>query len=413
MGSVNPIVIVAGCESYRTEDFVAAAEVLRCEVTVASDADSPASGPGGFVHIDLQDPASAAAAIAAAVPDAVAVVAVDDGGVMTAVEAAIRLGLPHNPPAAIAATRDKLAMRRLLADADVPQPRFGAARPGEVPTIGETVGYPIVVKPVGMSASRGVVRADGPAEAARAEARVRAILAAAGQEADAALLVEEYVPGIEVAIEGLIVDGRMRVLAVIDKPGIPSGPFFEETFFVTPSRLPPGTQDAAVALVGDAATALGLTRGPVHGEVRIPPGGGPRLIEIAARTIGGLCGRAFTFGLLGERLEQVILRGALGLPEMDTSAARPASGVLMLPIPATGTLTAIEGIDRAREVEGITAIEITVPSGRRIEALPEGDRYLGFVFAQGHTPEEVETSLREAGALLTVAIDGEDVRPLV
>jgi biotin carboxylase len=413
MEAVKRVVIVAGCESYRTQDFVEAAEVLRCDVTVASDAESPASGGAAFLRVDLDDAAAAAQAIASAVPDAAAVVAVDDAGVAAAAMAAATLGLAHSPVEAVLASRDKLEMRRRLDSAGVVQPRFAPARPGEVAGVAAGIGFPVVVKPTGLSASRGVIRADRPDTAAAAEIRVRRIVADAGGDPDAPLLVEEYVPGVEVAVEGMLAGGGMETLAVIDKPGSLTGPYFEETFFVTPSRLDAADREAAVGLVAAAAGAMGLTSGPVHGEVRIPRRGDARLIEVAARTIGGLCGRALTFGLLGERLEQVVLRAALGLPTVDVSPARPASGVLMLPVPASGTLTAIDGLDDAGSVEGITAVNITIPIGTPIVALPEGDRYLGFVFATGATPGDVEDSLRRAGSKLSVAVDGEDVRPLV
>ena len=269
------------------------------------------------------------------------------------------------------------------------------------------------MKPRGLSASRGVIRADGPAEAGRAEERVRAILADAGRYPGARLLVEEYVPGVEMAVEALLLDGALEVLAIIDKPDPLTGPYFEETIYVTPSRLDEETTSAITAVVGRAAAALGLQSGPVHAELRIPEDGHPVLIELAARSIGGLCGRAFTFGLPNEALEVMILRSALGLPTIDTSPSRPATGVLMLPIPATGILTDVEGVDDALTIDGVDAVKITVPTGRRVVALPEGDRYLGFVFASGLDPGSVERTLREAGNTLTVAIDGEAIRPPV
>ena len=406
---MKAVVIVAGCQSYRIADFVAAATLLRLETLIATDAAAPIDGTEGHIEIDLGDPVGAAEKIAAAAPNADAIVAVDDEGVEAAALAAETLDLVHNAPEAVAATRDKLAMRRLLAAAGVPQPDFAAADPGEVPEAAARLGYPVVAKPTGLSASRGVIRIDGAVDAARAETRIRAILAAAERDPAEPLLVERYVPGDEVVVEGLFIHGELQVLAVIDKPDPLEGPFFEETMFVTPSRLPNQIQREAVSLVADAAAAIGLTTGPVHAEVRIPPDGPAQLIEIAARSIGGLCGRSLSFGLLGESLEVVILRSALGIDSSDTAPAQPATGVLMLPIPASGTLTGVENLEAVEAIDGITGVTITIPKGRAVLALPEGDRYLGFVFAEGLTADAVEASLRAAAATLVVTIDGEEL----
>jgi len=409
MWSMTKAVIVAGCESYRTGDFLAAASLLRLETIVATDASAPIDNTAGHVEIDFGDPMRAAARIVDAVPDAAAVIAVDDEGVQTAALAAETLQLPHNPPEAVTATRDKLAMRRQLMTAGIAQPRFAASGSGDVPKVAGGIGFPVVVKPVGLSASRGVIRVDGAVDARRAELRIRNILDAAHRDPAEPLLVEEYVPGAELAIEGLLVGGDLQVLAVIDKPDPLEGPFFEETIFVTPSRHPTHIQDAAIALAGNAASALGLRVGPVHAEVRIPPDGPVQLIEIAARSIGGLCGRSLSFGLLGESLEVVVLRSALGVSSSHTALGQPASGVMMLPIPASGTFTGVENIEAARAIPGIDDVAITVMTGRPVQAIPESDRYLGFVFASGASADDVEDALRQAAATLIVTIDGEEV----
>lgn len=406
---MNKIVLVAAKESYRTADFLAAATLLRMDPVVASDSLPPLGESATQIHVDLRDPAGAAAAIVHAVPDAKAVVAVDDSGLLAATRAAETLGLAHNPLAAAASTRDKLEMRRRLAAAHIPQPAFRAAGPGEVAGAGAEVGYPAVIKPTGLSASRGVIRVDGPEAAERAEQRIRRILTSAGHDPVAPLLVEEYLPGAEVVVEGLLSGGSFETLAIIDKPDPLEGPFFEETIFTTPSRHAADTREALRALASGAAEALGLVVGPIHAEARIPEHGPPRLIEVAARTIGGLCGRSLTFGLLGESLEVLVLRAALGRIVEDTSPHRAASGVLMIPIAATGTLTGVDGVEEAKRIEGVDEVEITITPGRRIAMLPEADRYLGFVFASGPDPGFVDAALRSAAAALVVTIDGEIV----
>ena len=409
---MKTVVIVAGCESYRIREFVEAAEVLRCRAVLASDGQSPVAGHG-FVAIDLSDPVAAAGAIARDVPDADAVVAADDSGVVIAAQAADLLGLPHNPVAAAAATRDKLRLRDALRSGGVSQPdhRWGPA--DEIPALAAELGFPVVIKPRRLSASRGVIRANTPAEAAGAAEQAHQIAIAAGHDPGDGLVVEEYVPGVEIAVEGLLMAGELEVLAVIDKPVPLEGPYFAETIFVTPSRLPADVIARATSLVAAGCAALELESGPIHAELRIEPSGEPLLIEVAARTIGGLCGRSLGFGLLGETLETVVLRGALAEPNLDVSPARPASGVMMLPVEDGGVLDDIEGIDEVLAIDGIMGIDITATRGKRVEALPAADRYLGFVFAAGEDAAAVEGLLRRAAAELTVVIDGEDVGPLI
>jgi biotin carboxylase len=261
---------------------------------------------------------------------------------------------------------------------------------------GADVEFPSVVKATSLSGSRGVIRANDEQELDAALARVREI-------SDGDVLVEAYVPGAEVAVEGLLVDGELHVLATFDKPDPLVGPYFEETIYVTPSRLPRRTLDAIETTVASACAAIGLREGPVHAELRLPDEG-PVVLEVAARSIGGLCSRTLAFGA-GISLEEVILRHAMDLPLGDLTRERNASGVMMIPIPASGTLRTVEGVDDARAVDGVVGLEITVPRGQAVRTLPEGDRYLGFIFATGTTPDEVEASLRDAHARLEIAID--------
>lgn len=401
--------IILPTTTYRAPDFVEAASGLGIDLVVASEGAHGLAAQMGdhYLEIDCGDPARAVAAIvdlATHLP-LEAVVAADDAGVVIAAAAARELGLPHNSPEAAAATRDKLVMRRLLQAKGVPQPRFRGIEPGEdVIEAARSVGFPCVLKPIGLSASRGVIRADTEAEAERAAARIRRILREAEGDPVGPLLVEEYLPGIEVAVEGLVGPAGLEVLALFDKPDPLTGPFFEETIFVTPSRLGPEASQEVERVVGAGIEALGLSYGPIHAEVRLHEGSA-RLIEIAARSIGGLCARSLRFGMLGVSLEHLLLRAALGMPRRAMSRETRSSGVMMLPIPADGVLRAVRWREAAMEVPGITGLEITVPVGRRIRRLPEGDRYLGFLFASGEDPEGVEEALREAHALLEIEID--------
>ena len=414
---MDRLLLILPSATYRASDFLSAARELGVAVTVASERRAAMAAVMGdrALTLRLSDPAMAAEQIAERARETpfVAVVGVDDQGVMAAALGAERLGLPNNPPAAVARTRDKAAMRRAFAQAGVPQPRFALLPCGaDVAAVAREVGFPCVIKPLGLSGSRGVIRADD-AEQARATAeRVRGILAAADEPADALLLVESYLhlPGVEVAIEGLLRGGRLEVLAVFDKPDPLEGPYFEETLYVTPSRLPPGVLTEVKALTGRAADALGLREGPVHAELRVD-GDHVSVLELAARSIGGLCSRALRFGA-GVSLEQVILRHALGLGLEDVARESTASGVMMIPIPGAGVLEAVEGQEEAWAVEGIGGLEITIARGRPVVPLPDGERYLGFLFARGSSADAVERALRGAHACLRIRIEPHAPEPV-
>jgi len=399
------VVLLTPSSTYRADDFLAAARALGVDVVVACDA--PAFPNGAAVPIDLHDPVAAADTVVALdrLRPVDAVVAVDDAGVLAAATASERLGLPHAAPEAVARAQDKLLTRRHLAAAEVPQPAFRAVVPtdaDDIVTAGRAVGFPCVVKPIGLSTSRGVIRADDPDGLVAAARRSARIAAAAGAPPGQPLLVEAFVAGPEVAVEAVVRAGRLHVLALFDKPDPLDGPYFEETIYVTPSRLPRDRQAAVVASVDAACRALGLRHGPVHAEVRVG-GGRPAVLEVAPRTIGGLCGRTVALAT-GQPLEVVVLASALGIDVPDGRRHR-AAGVLMVPVPAAGRLLRVDGVERARAVPGVTSVQITAPVGAVVAPAPDGDRYVGFVFAAGLTAGAAEKALRRAGACLTVQVD--------
>jgi biotin carboxylase len=388
---VPRVLLLVPTATYRAPDFVKAAKAMGVDLIVGSE-EPPALGDRA-VTVPLDAPEHAVDVIEG-IDDGRgvdAVVAVDDQGVVVAAAAGARLGFPHNAPDAVAATRDKRAMRARLAEGEVPQPAFG-----EDP---DAVGYPCVVKPTGLAGSRGVIRCDDRAAYDDAVTRIRAFWSGP-------LLVEAFVPGREVAVEALLRDGALTTLAVFDKPDPLDGPYFEETIYVTPSRLPSGTLTDVERLVARGAAAIGLTEGPLHAEVRVDDSHAPprlALIEVAARTIGGLCARTLQFGA-GIALEEVVLRHALGLDPGDLARAPGAAGVMMLPIPRAGTLRSVGGRDRALAVPGVVGVEITIPVGQDVVPLPEGDRYLGFLFARGDTPDTVEAALRAGADALDIVV---------
>ena len=406
------VLLLLPATSYRIPDFLSAADRLGVDVTVASEEPSTMERlrPDGLLTLDFGDPgasAEGAARFASRHPIA-AVVGVDERTSVAAAAIAERLGLPHNSGDAVAAAGNKALMRRRLETAGAPSPRFRVAALDEDPRVAASAAaYPCVLKPTFLSASRGVIRADDAAGYVDAWARIARILAEPsverrGGEAARQVLVEEFVPGAEVALEGLLTDGRLRVLALFDKPDPLNGPFFEETIYVTPSRLPEDLERRCAEVAADGARALGLRHGPIHAELRINEDG-VWIVEIAARSIGGLCSRTLRFGT-GASLEELILMHALGLDPVSLEREAAAAGVLMIPIPRGGTLEEVRGIDAARSIPNVTEVTVSIRPGQRVVPLPEGDRYLGFVFSRAATPARAEAALREAHARLEFRI---------
>jgi len=402
------VLLLIPAQTYRASDFLAAAHRMGLTVVVGSDGALPLGGHP-VLRADPRDPERSAGRLVSRAGPVDAVVAVDTPMLILASAVAARTGLPHNPIEAVMAATDKAAQRRRWAATGVYQPAFRIlpAGTGEqaLASAAAGAGFPCVVKAVSLSGSRGVLRANDEAGAITAATRIRSVLAAAGRPAHEPLIVEEYVPGWEVSVDGLLNDGSLAVTAVFDKPDTPEGPTFEETLLVTPSRLPGQVLAAVLATAGRAARALGLRHGPIHAELRIDTRQGrqaPAMLELAARPIGGLCARALRF-TGGVSLEEMVLAAALGHHPATPHLGRP-SGVLMLHAEQAGTLRAVDGKAEAAAVPGITGLTITIPVGQRVRPLPDGDRYLGFIFAEGDTPEETAAALRAARNRLHITI---------
>lgn len=333
----------------------------------------------------------------------VAVVGTDDGSTELAARLSQHWRLPHNPPHAVLLARRKDRARAQLAQAGVRVPVHCAIDlcAPLAPQIAD-VAFPCVVKPVALSASRGVIRADDAPALMRAIARAQAIAReSTGSEERERLLIESYVPGVEVAVEGLLRAGQLEILAIFDKPDPLEGPFFEETYYIAPTRLSGVTQKAIAETVTSACAAYGLREGPVHAECRLNADG-VWLLEVAARTIGGLCGRLLRFGT-GLSLEDVVLMHASGaaIPRVEDHGG---AGVLMIPIPQAGILRRVEGVVAAERVPYIEEVTIQVREGYELVPLPEGASYLGFIFARAPTPALAERALREAHACLRIVV---------
>ena len=412
------LLLLVPTTTYRTEDFVQAAARLDVDLVVASERPNVFGErlPDNLLTLDFNDPDTATREVAAfaRLHPFSAVVPVDDRTTVVGAAIANALGLPSNPVAAVSATRNKHQMRLALSKAGVPSPPYFLFTLVDDPALAaRNVPYPCVLKPTILAASRGVIRANDEGEFVAAFRRIEAILKtgyvmALGAGSDE-ILVEGFIPGREVALEGLLVKGGLRVLALFDKPDPLDGPLFEETIYVTPSRLPAETQTAVADLTAWAARALGLREGPIHAELRVNEAG-PWVIEMAARSIGGLCSRTLRFGT-GLTLEELILRHALGI-EVESLERAPSpsgrvpgpAGVMMIPIPRGGILEEVRGQEAAKAVPGIEEITITIHQGQEVVPLPEGSRYLGFIFARAETPEAVEAALREAHRRLEFVI---------
>jgi biotin carboxylase len=408
---VKRVLLLSHTTGYQLRAFNDAAAALGIELVFATDRCHRLDDPwqDRAIAVRFYDiPASLEAIVrrARALP-VDGVLAVGDRPVVLAAYAAQALGLRWHSVAGAEASTDKRRSRAALANAGLPAPRFG------ISDSGREMRFPVVLKPLGLSGSRGVIRANDDKEFAAAFDRIQALLArpqvrAARTGLENQILVEEYIDGEEFALEGAMTAGQLRVFALFDKPDPLVGPFFEETIYVTPSRTTSDVQGRIAASVEAAARALGLTDGPVHAECRVTPQGEIYILEVAARPIGGLCSRVLTFAVRGAApdvsLEGVLLEHALGHSIDRYVRETDAAAVMMMPIPRAGLFKEMRGVEAAARVPGVTEVRITAKEGQLIEPLPEAGSYLGFIFARGVRPEDAERSVRLAHATLEPVI---------
>ncbi len=407
------LLLLASKLGYQTRSFAEAARRLGIDVVLASDRCHQLDDPwaDGAIPLHFERPEEAEGMLLRALRERPVhgILALGDRPTSTAALAARGFGLRYNSPQSVENCRSKLRQRELLREARLPVPEFFSFRLDEpIDSVLPRVSFPSVVKPLRLAASQGVIRANDAAEFGAAVDRIRRLLAAPEVQATREpeldrLLVETYIPGAEVALEGLLDGGRLRVLALFDKPDPLEGPFFEETIYVTPSRLPESMQTRIVGCAGDAVRALGFTEGPVHAEFRVNESG-PWILELSPRPIGGMCARALRFGTERMPLEELLVRHAVGMSGGDLSRESEASGVMMIPVPASGVLEAIEGVDRAAATHAVEEVQITARLHDFIAAWPEGSSYLGFIFARATTPADVIAALRSAHAKLRFVI---------
>jgi len=422
------VLLLLPTTTYRTEAFVGAASRLGVDVTVASEKPNTLArlNPAGLLTLDFKEPQKAAQRVVefSTSHRIDAVVPVDSQVVVVGAAISAALGLRHNSVESATAAQDKHRMRQRLSQAGVPSPQFRLCSLDEDRNaLAGQVDFPCVVKPLSLAASQGVIRADDEGQFIRAVSRLEAILkreqgvptasetsgdgGAKSQVQSPAssrqFLVEQFVSGPEVALEGMLTRGELHMLALFDKPDPLDGPFFEETIYVTPSRLVAEMQEEIAQCAAQAARAMGLTEGPIHAELRLPKDG-PSVIEVNARSIGGLCSRVLRFGT-GTSLEELIIRHALEkdfeIPKRHVQAA----GVMMIPTARAGRFIEVRGLDEAKAVSRVEDVTISAHLGQRLVPLPEGARYLGFIFARAESPEAVEAALRESHAQLEFVIE--------
>src|SRR6266571_4141710 len=400
------ILLLMSPATYRAGAFLSAAKKLSLEVVIGIDLPETLTEywhvPLGIDFLDQEAAVRTIVEFAQKQP-LHAILSVDDSAVEIAARASAALGLPHNAPEAAEAARNKLLMRTLMSKGGAPCPVFRPFLLSTDPTeVAKQVTYPCVVKPLRLSGSRGVIRANNPDECVAVIQRLKRLLLSEGFSEEDSFLVEDFIPGFEVALEGMLTHGQLKVLTLFDKPDPLDGPFFEETIYVTPSRLPAQVQDDIAQCVKTAAASLGLKEGPVHAELRVNEQR-PWMLEIAGRSIGGLCSTILEFGS-GICLEELILRHAIGEEITSIERDEHAAGVMMIPIPSAGMLKAVHGVEEAEKVPLITGVEITAKLNHPLVPLPEGASYLGFIFARGDTPAEVEEAIRKAHGLLRFEI---------
>jgi biotin carboxylase len=385
--------------------FADAARRLEFDLVLATDRCHVMEDPWGdhAIPVRFEDPHGSRDILAAAGPfDGIAAVA--DRPTLIAALTAEALAIPHHSPEAVTACRDKYLARQQFQAAGLLVPEFFRVPADSAPReAAKRAPFPCVLKPLDLSGSRGVIRANDEKEFLAAFERIYTLLhgadvAALREEQNRYIQVESFIEGREFALEGIVTRGALQVLAVFDKPDPLEGPFFEETIYVTPSRESEEVQNLIIQTTRSATRALGLTHGPIHAELRVNRKGA-WMLEVAARPIGGLCARALRFDG-GMPLEELILRHAIGEDVSNARLCDAASGVMMIPIPKAGIYQGVEGVERAASIPGVEDVIITAKEGQKILPLPEGSSYLGFLFARGDSAEQVESALRNAHACL-------------
>ena len=399
------LLIIAPPGSYRLAPYIKAAKKLGLIPQIASTSQLsviPSSDEG--IHLDLHHPEQALEIIlnAAIKTPFAGILGSDDLTIELASRAANKLGLPHNPPEATKFTHRKDLAREFLYNAGINIPWHKKIHIDD--NLDELdLPFPVVIKPLNLSGSRGVIRANNVNELQQAIEKIKPIIKDTYDDhAKEHLLIEQYIQGVEIALEGLLHENKLITLAMFDKPDPLEGPYFEETYYITPSRLTNKVLDDCASEVLKCCQAFGLLTGPVHAELRIDENNKPWILEVAARTIGGDCSQSLKPST-EYSLEELVISYAINEP-IKPEPQQHSSGVLMIPVPRAGILKRVEGLTEAHKVNHITSLSIDIPIGSEVQSLPESSSYLGFVFAEANTSNEVEIALRQAHDKLNFVI---------
>lgn len=410
------VLILATTTGYQTRMFGEAAERQGIDLIYATDRCDQLDDPwrDGAIPVRFHEEWRSVDALLKALAQRPidGILAVGDRPTVMAAQLGRLLNLPSHPPEAAAAARDKrIAREKFRAGGLLAPNAFAVPMATDPLTVLPRVDFPAVLKPTVLSGSRGVIRADDAVSFAAAFTRIRRLLESSDvkelrdPEADV-IQVEQYIPGSEFALEGVLDHGQLQTIAIFDKPDPLEGPFFEETVYVTPSQVNTGIQTQIGMAVTRAVQVLGLHHGPIHAEVRFNSKG-PYVLEVAARPIGGLCAKTLRFEHAGRRIgfEDVLLLHAAGISIGEWRREHLAAAVMMIPIPRSGIFRRVDGVEAAGAVPYVDEIEITAKPDQQLLALPEGSSYLGFIFARAATAKDAVGALREAHARLRFAID--------
>lgn len=417
------VLLLSTTTGYQLRSFNDAAVALGIELMFATDRcdhlDDPWQDNAIPVRFYEREAAVATIVDVAAKRPISGVIAVGDRPTLLAASAAEALGLTWHSVEGASASTDKRRSRTALARAGLASPRFSllslpdvARGPQSVEQQAAPIDFPCVLKPVGLSGSRGVIRANSEREYREAFQRIRELLSrpqirSSRDGLEDQILVEEYIVGREYAVEGVMTHGALTTFTVFDKPDPLVGPYFEETIYLTPTHLSSARYSSVIGEVERAARALGLFHGPLHAECRVTLEGAVYVLEVAGRPIGGLCSRVLRFQPGQASLEEVLLRHAIGEPVERFTRETAAAAVMMIPIPKRGLLRGVTGENIAGAVPGVEEVTITAKTDQLLEPLPEAGSYLGFIFARAALAQHAERAVREAHAALRFQIDDE------
>ena len=411
----SAVILIIPSASYRTGPFMNAIKKLDLKVLVISDKSQVFSGkyPDNLIIINFNHWKDKSVEISkwAKNNGLKAVIGVDEESIVLAANLSNFLNVDHNSIESVLLTKNKYLMRTELIKTGLCSPWFKIFSIYESSNkIINEISFPCVIKPTFLSGSRGVMRVNTKKELSEGIKTLNELLSLdelrkrGGKQSDY-IMIEEYIPGKEVAIEGIVSEGKLTMLAIFDKPELLEGPTFEETIIVTPSVLTKKIQYSLLETLQVVVKALGIVKGPVHAEARINRNGN-YILECASRSIGGLCSKVLEFQG-GISLEELILRSYLGRNIEKSKLIGNARGVMMMPTEKKGILKEIGGVKDALVVKGVTDLQITVKPGEKLQPLPKGDRYLGFIFAGGNNQEFVINALKNAWSKIEIVLEND------